>query len=618
MKKRLLWTILLTMILGLMWASSLSQALNTIPINNGNFERSYNFDVQHGHFRSTHPLYVSIPISLYEYYNSRSHVISGDSDYAKYATPSVFKSIAENIQKTTNGTPYSDEQFANAVLTMVRQIPYNKSSVKYPIEALVQNTGDCDVLSLLAASIMKAGGLDVVLFLYKGLNPSHMNIGVYLPYKPVYRSWLTIPVGFEYNNKTYWVAEATSLGQWKVGERPELTANSKAYIIPLNNFQKTSPGQVSSNLHAPLLPSAISITLSSDNSSSTENTRPLTISGAISPALPNKTVTMYISQSRSIQVFNTTTDEYGNYLFNWNLTTTSTYQIQTSLTDISNFTGADSETLTIFGSYRPLNTDYEPEYYSGESEESAAARANMAGYGNFITKGVKEFLKGNVSGTGALLSGEFIVLKNNQTEAQIEPIIIPEVERIISFSRGRPPIKIIVPEKIILPPVIPNGQFGFILQQNGDNNYTASVRILQDQDVSQITTQLNEEDPAFMNASQITKENTWYKITATISEAATNATLYEEDGTPLNNVTPRNDSVTTAQIGVLLAYNPGAIIAFRNLKVETLDKTEPTVSSPQSLETKTVSLAPYIGLIAILIVVIVAIASVSRRRRKKN
>ena len=614
MKKGLIWTILLTAILGLMWTSSLSQANSTDSANAGNLERTYTFDVQNGHFTSTHTIHASIPTTLYEYYNSRNHVVSSDGDYARFATPSVFKSIAENIQKATNNTPYSDEQFANAVLTLVRQITYSKSSVKYPVEAIVENSGDCDVVSLLAASIMKAGGLDVVLFHYKGLNPSHMNIGVYLPYKPVYRSWWINPIGFEYNNKTYWVAEATPLGQWKVGERPQLTANSNAYIIPLNNSQKTSPGQISSSLDTPLLPSSISITLSSDSSNLTENTRPLTISGAISPALPNKTVTMYISQSKSIQIFKTNTDQSGNYLFNWNLTTTSTYKIQTSSTDISNFTGADSETLIVFGSYRPLITDYELEYNSVESAESAITRANMAGYGDF-NQGVKDFLKSNVSGIGALLSGEFIVLDSNQTEKQNEPITMPKVEYIINSPSGRMPIRIIIEEKIILPPVIPNGQFGFILQQNSDNNYSASVRILQDQDVSQITSQLNEEDPAFMNASRITKENTWYKITATISEAATNVTLYEENGTPMNNVAPRNN-VTADQIGVVLAFNPGEVIAFRNLKVETLEKPEPTASNAQSLENQTVPPETYIGIIAVLIVVVAAVAMVRRKRRK--
>lgn len=616
MKNKLLWAILLTVILGFTWISSLSQALSAIPVDPQGFEGTYSFDVNHGHFRSTHTLHVSIPKTLYDYYNSKSHIISGDTDYAKYVTPSAFESIAENIQKITNNTAYSEEQFANAVLTLVRQITYNKSSVKYPVEAMIENSGDCDVLSLLAASIMKAGGLDIVLFHYKNLNPSHMNIGVYLPYKPVYRSWWIPPVGFEYKNKTYWIAEATSLGQWKVGERPELLANSKAYIIPLDNVQKTSPGKISSNLDAPMLSSAISVTLSSNNLNLTNTVRPLTISGSISPALPNKTVTVYVTQSKTMQAFKTTTDQFGNYSFNWNLTTASTYQIQTSITDIANFSGADSETLTIFGSQRPLITDYGLEYYPSGTE-SAIARANMAGFGNFINQGAKTFLKSNVSGTGALLSGEFIVLDSNETDPLNKPIIIPKTEHVF-YPRGRQPIRVIVEERI-LPPPIPDGQFGFLLQQSGDENYSASVKILEEQDVSKIAAQLDEEAAAIMNASEITKENTWYKITATISETATNVTLYEENGTPLNNIAPSNDTKTTSQIGILLGYNPGAILAFRNLKVETLDKPAPPASSStQSAEPQIDLPTLYTAAFVVLIVALAATVLARRKKRKKN
>ena len=67
-----------------------------------------------------------------------------------------------------------------------------------------------------------------------------------------------------------------------------------------------------------------------------------------------------------------------------------------------------------------------------------------------------------------------------------------------------------------------------------------------------------------------------------------------------------------------MAYNPGAVIVFRNLKVETLDKPEPTVSSAQSLENKSVPPALYIGLIAVLILAVAAIALVRRRRRNKK
>ena len=607
--------ILLATIIGLMLVTSLRPVYSAAPASTESLDRIFTFDVQNGPFRYTHKLYVSIPPTLYEYYNSRSRFVSADGDYAKYTTPTLFKSIAENIQKITNKTSYSEEQFANAVLAIVRQIPYNRSNVKYPIEAIVENSGDCDVLSLLAASIMQAGGLDVVLFHYKSLNPSHMNIGVYLPYKPVYRLWWTEPVGFEYKNKTYWMAEATSLAQWKVGERPDLLADCKPFIIPLTNSLKSSPGQISSNLDSPLPPANISITLSSDNSSLTETKRQIVVSGAVSPAMLNKEVTMYVTQSKSIQAIQTTTDQFGNYSFNWNLTTTLKYNIQTSYSDVAGFAGSDSDLLTVFGSYRPPTSDYELEY-SGGYTASADSLANFV-FGNLLTKNSQEFLKGNVSGTGAELSGEFIVLYNNQTD-QNEPIVVYRVEH-RGFSRNRLPIDVLIKEEI-MPPELPNGQFGFMLTQNGDNNFTASVKILEDQDVTQLAAQLNEEDTAYMNASQITEENTWYKIRAILSEAATNATLYQENGTPLNNVTPKNDTTTANRVGVLLAYNPGAVIAFRNLRVETIDQTEPMSSDNQSNEVQTSQFkfsVELVALVAVLIIVVVTVALAFRRRGKK-
>ena len=619
MKNRLISAMLLIIILGLVLMSSFSYAQTSESANPDNLQRTFTFDVQYGQIRSTHTLYVSIPTSLYEYYKSQSHSASSDSNYVKYVTSNVFNSIAENIQKETNNIPYSDEQFANAVLSMVRQIPYNKSNAKYPVEAIVENSGDCDVLSILAASIMKAGGLDVVLFHYKDITPTHMNIGVYLPYKPVYRAWWIAPEGFEYNNKTYWVAETTSLGQWKVGERPELPASAKTNIISLENSSQSSPGQISSSLDTPLLASAISITLSSDDLNVTETTRPITISGTISPALPSKTVTMYVTQGKSVKAFNTITDQSGNYAFNWNLTS-STYQIQTSCTNIANYTAAESDTLTVFGSYRPSVTDYEFDYYLTGSTENSITRVYTPVYGEIPTSNFKEFLSGNISGNGAALSGEFMVLSNNRTDASNEPVVMPETEYTIRIPRrgNRPEtVRIIILEDVLLPSQIPNGQFGFILQQNGDENYSASIRILDDQDVSQIT-QLNDDD-TFFNASQVTKENTWYKITATISENATNATICEENGNPLNNFTQKNQTTTTNQIGVLLAYNPGAVIAFRNLKVETLDELEPPVSSANSLDNKLMSSPRYVELFIVLIAfTIVAVAAIALLRKKRQ
>ena len=608
MTKKTLSIMLLILIFELIWTSPLNPTLHQASGQTENQERTLNFAVQYGQIHSTHTLHLSIPNSMYEYYQSLTHAIIKDSDFAKYVTPSIFTSIAENIKKVTNNTPNPEEQFANAVLSLVRQIPYNKSKIKYPIETLIKNTGDCDVLSILAASIMKAGGLDVVLFHYKDINPTHVNIGVYLPNKPVYHTLWINPEGFKYHNKTYWIAETTPRSQWKVGDKPDLTKNTKPTIIPLENSTETAPDQISSSLDKPLLQSSISITPSPTDSNLTGTTRSITISGTISPALPNKTVTMYVKQGKTVKTYKTTTDQTGNYTFNWNLTT-STYQIQTSCTNIANYTAAESDTLTIFGSYNP-----------NENGKNSFTSIYMPNYSNSLSHGINEFLSSNISGTGALLSGEFIVLSGYQTNTLYNPIIIPETEYHIRLQKGRDSsiLRLVIPEQTIPPPTIPNEQLGFILQQNGDDNYKASIRILEDKYVTQIT-QPDEETTAFMNASQVTKENTWYKITAAISETATNATIYEENGTPLNNATRTSESTTTDQIGVLMAFQPGAIIAFRNLKVETLNFPEPQVGTTISFQNKSEMPENCILLItmstAVIIVATTAIALVRKKRQ---
>ena len=621
MKKRLLQTSLLIIIFGLMWISSLREVLGTEYSFASNYDRTYTFDVQYGYYRSSHTLYTSVPPSLYDYYRSKSHIINGDSDYSKFVTPGAFKSIAESIQNVTRNMAYSDEQFANAVLMLVRQVSYVRSNVKYPAEAIVDDSGDCDVLSLLAASIMKAGDLDVVLLYYKGLSPSHINVGVYLPYTPVYRTWWMTPTGYEYNNKTYWMAECTSLGEWKVGDRPDLLAGAKPQIISLENCEKSSPARVSSSLDSPLIPSSISITLSSENSSFEENARMFTISGSISPAYSGKGVVMYVNQDgSSYNTFRTVTDDLGNYSFTWNVTSTGTYYIRTSLSSFSNYAGSDSETLTVFiGSYQPLVESEVPVYYWGARPDDVFARA-YAVPAIPISQGVKEFLKSNLTGTGVLLSGEFIILKSEQTTTipkSEQTITILGSERTIIMP-GRRTITMPGSERTITIPGSEqaiNNQFGFILRHNGEDNYTASVKVLDDYDTSQITKQLDGNNTAFMNASVSTRENTWYKVAAKISKDEITAKLYDENGTLLKDIAARDDAMSISESGILMAYDTNAVIAFKNLKAETLDQPTQPADSNQIPVNELELLSPYIGLPILLAVAVATIAYIKERKR---
>jgi hypothetical protein len=483
-----------------------------------NYEKTYTVQAQYGLL--SRKLYVSIPPLLYDYYNNANHTAYGDSDYEKFVTPQAVELIAENIQEVTRNMPHSDEQFADAVLNLVHQIPYAICEPKYPVETLVDNSGDCVALSLLAASIMMAGGLDVVLIHYTGINPGHMNVGVYLPYTPVYHTFLMTPTGFDYNNKTYWTAEATPAEDWKVGDQSEILANAKPAVIPLENTEQSSPVQVSSSVGTPLLASSISVNPSQAPSSIEEKTRAITISGSISPAYSGKSVAVYVSCNGSSEdYFRTVTDSVGSYSLTLNFTSTGTYYIRTSWSGASNYAGADSETLTVFvgpESFVQFDTDYYNYIYE---------QAGTAAYASLLMQGINDFLTIPLGGNGSF-SYDFMILQSGYTisNVQTKTITVPASISILT-ARNRPTIAMRIPEHTITVPVnvppdlVPlrlpddfnqtiNSQFCFIFQNNDGNNYSLKVRALNDCDMTNIR-QNNASNTAFMDASEHIKENTW-------------------------------------------------------------------------------------------------------------
>ena len=593
MKKNIL-SMLLIIIFGITLITPIGITIDTYPDSTRNYDRTYTFDVEHRNYLSTYTLYTYVPPSLYDYYKSASHLVSGERDYAKFVTPDAVRTIAEDLRKIASSTLNGDEEFANSALALVRQIPYSVSDRKYPVEAIVDNSGDCDVLSFIVASIMKAGGLDVVLLVYRGLPGSHMNIGVYLPHKPFSVPEIE-PVGFGYNNKTYWVAECTPSGNWKVGQQPESFAHVKPVIISLENHEDPSPALVSSSLNSPLIPSSISITLSLENSSATEKERSLKISGLISPAYSGKKVVMYISQDRSYgKVLQTDTDRLGKYSLTWNFTSTGTYYIRTNLIPFSNYAGSDSDLMTFFAGSYPN--------WIGWNTPNYKLSPNNIGYGPSSSKSPEEFLKSNLVGTNISLSGEFIILKNNQTMTNSrQTITLPEREQTIILRR-RQKITLKMPEQTVTVQgsAQERNQFGFILQNN-NGNYSANVRVLSDSDLAQIEKQFSKNNSAFINASSSIKENSWHNLVVKVSMGEITAKLLGENGTLLEDFAVKGEAAGSSECGVLISCIPDTFVAFKNLKVESLDQ-PPNKSNgnTQFPERGPELLAPYVILLLLL------------------
>jgi hypothetical protein len=402
--------------------------------------------------------------------------------------------------------------------------------------------------------------------------------------------------------------------EWKVGDVPPLLAGKQPWIISLENSETSSTAQVSSKLGSPLNSSSISINLSSDPSDIIDNERTLIISGSISPGYQNESVAVYFSQDGiSYNACRTETDYWGNYSFSWNFTSTGTYYVRTSWSGNSDCAGADSEILTVFIGFPESLVQFRgPNYYY------TYGRAYVARHELRIRQGVKDFLDVQLSGTGVLLTGEFIILRSGQIITIPRPGETAESMKKIVIPKGFQPLRL--PDDI---EQTTNNQFGFILRNSGGNNYTLNVKGLDDYEVAQIN-QPGENRTAFMNASTNIKENTWYKVSARISEDEITADLHDVNGTLMESLTIAHDEIDVSELVILIANNTGRAVAFKDLKVETLNETTQPPETPAGAEgdkkaaNDSELLAPYVNLAILLVATFAAVVYVTKRRQVRD
>jgi len=304
------------------------------------YENSY-YVLDHPDGSGRYELNVAVSSSLYDYYVGKDHSLRSSLDFGKFVTPYALKPMADSLW-----TRYGDEEdFANGVLMIVHQIPYQASAPQnYPVETIVANEGDCDLFSFVAASVMVAGGLDVVLLFYDSEN--HMNIGVSLSHAPDdARSQATY---FLHNNVRYYVAETTGgdwENGWRVGECPDSLEGVSASIITLEDAESVSPGQVSASFST-LAASSISLSVSSPF---LIEGSPVVLSGAVSPALSGGVITIYLRSENSSWIFLGTAacDVNGRYSYEWDPKSAGAYYFRAGWSGDTTHAGADSNVSSI-------------------------------------------------------------------------------------------------------------------------------------------------------------------------------------------------------------------------------------------------------------------------------
>ena len=310
----------------------------TIPTTQAqNHTTSYQL-LNHPDGNITYELNVVIPENLQQYYQEKSHRLTSSTDFPNFVTPYAMNPIADKLWEIYN----NQEDFANGALMLVHQITYVETApAKYPAETMVEGQGDCDLFSFIAASIMKAGGLDIVLLYYE--NQAHMNIGVHLSSAP--KDARDNVYYFTHNGAKYYVAESTG-GNWKdgwrVGECPTNLKQVSAEILTLENAEQMAPGQVSASFTT-LEPSTLSLEIAP--SLSLQNNA-ITIYGQLAPELPNENVTLYASINNSpwTVIGSTLTQPDGQFEYVWTTGTAGSHSIRASWSGNELYTGAISPT----------------------------------------------------------------------------------------------------------------------------------------------------------------------------------------------------------------------------------------------------------------------------------
>ena len=94
--------------------------------------------------------------------------------------------------------------------------------------------------------------------------------------------------------------------------------------------------------------------------------------------------------------------------------------------------------------------------------------------------------------------------------------------------------------------------------------------------------------------------------------------MYDTNGTLLKSTATRDDPLSVTEFGLLLANNTDKIIAFKNLKTETLDQpNQPLEDNNVTLKELTL-LAPYIGLTILLAAAFAAGVYVHKRKAQQS
>ncbi len=184
---------------------------------------------------------LSIPQAEYDAYKAVPDSIRvqlGPEKFGFFTTTqdSFMQTLAQKLNETGTQMGYSSYDQVNFVLSFVQSIPYAFDNVstgyqvyqRFPVETLVDNTGDCKSHSILFATLTLLMDYGTVFI----SPPDHLAVGV-----------LGNNLGgsyWTYNNQTYYYCETTGAG-FKIGQLPDQFIDQKAFVYSIDDSQQYIP-----------------------------------------------------------------------------------------------------------------------------------------------------------------------------------------------------------------------------------------------------------------------------------------------------------------------------------------------------------------------------------------
>jgi hypothetical protein len=201
---------------------------------NQNYTREFTWDYGGNHWIWN----LNIPVALYNAYKAvpdSERTQNGPADYEMMVTTKdgYMQTLTEKLNETADQLGYGPVDKLNFVLAFVQSISYSsdlnttgfEEYPRFPIELLVDQTGDCDCKANLFATLTLSLGYGAVF-----INPpDHLAVGV-LGDNLQGTYW-------KYQNQTYYYAETTGVG-FKVGDLPDEFKGKSAYIYPIDETKQ--------------------------------------------------------------------------------------------------------------------------------------------------------------------------------------------------------------------------------------------------------------------------------------------------------------------------------------------------------------------------------------------